>query len=137
MESKDKLVLYKGILLGRSGNSLAARFKLMRVVRDNDVNNLYAGVRLDDVRIREFESGDILKCDWSDSLIFTPNRGEETVFRHNQEDGYYYDVFDEDVCCELINDDSVSVDIEHGCCNLRSLNDESVISNASVKIKRR
>ena len=137
MESKNKLVLYKGILLGRSGNSLATRFKLMRIVRDNDVNNLYAGVRLDDVRVKEFEDGDILKCDWSDSLIFVSDRGYETVFRHSQEDDRYYDVFDGDVSCQLIDDDRLSIDIKHGCCNLRNLNDECVISNTMVKIKRK
>ena len=135
MDSKDKLVLYRGILLGRSGNSLATRFKLMRIVKNNNINELYAGDRLDYVTEQDFESGEIIRCDWGDSLVFVPGRGEETVFRHCPEDGYYYDLLDENTRCVLI-DDSVT-ETEHGCCNLRNASYESVISHVKVKSKKR
>ena len=133
METKDKLCLYKGILLGHSGNSLATRFKLMRVVRDNNVDDLYAGVRIDNLSDYDFENGEIIRCDWSDALVFAPERGEETVFRHCQTDGYYYDVLDADKRCVLIDENVTQA--EHGCCNLRGMNDASVIERVRVKKK--
>lgn len=135
METKDKLCLYKGILLGHSGNSLATRFKLMRIVRDNNVDDLYAGVRIDNLSDYDFESGEIIRCDWGDSLIFASERGEDTVFRHCQDDEYYYDIFDENTRCILIDDNVTQT--EHGCCNLRGMNDASVIERVSVKSKRK
>ena len=130
MDTKDKLCLYKGILLGHSGNSLTNRFKLMRVVRDNNVENLYAGVRIDHLSEDDFETGEIIRCDWGDSLVFVPGRGEETVFRHCPEDGYYYDLFDNETCCQLIDGNTTVA--EHGCCNLRNMSYESVCGSVKV-----
>lgn len=133
MESKDKLCLYRGILLGHSGNSLTNRFKLMRIVRDNNVENLYAGVRIDHLSDDDFETGEIIRCDWGDSLVFVPGRGEETVFRHCPEDGYYYDLLDDETRCQFI--DGNTTNTEHGCCNLRNMSYESVCG--SVKVYRK
>ena len=133
METKDKLCLYKGILLGHSGNSLTNRFKLMRIVRNNDVENLYAGVRIDNLSEEDFETGEIIRCDWGDSLVFVPGRGEETVFRHCPEDGYYYDLLDNETRCQRIDGSTTST--EHGCCNLRSMSYECVCG--SVKVYRK
>lgn len=130
MDTKEKLCLYKGILLGHSGNSLTARFKLMRVVKENNPENLYAGVRIDNLSDDDFETGEIIRCDWGESLVFVPGRGEETVFRHCPEDGYYYDLFDNETRCQFIDGSTTSV--EHGCCNLRSMSYESVCGSAKV-----
>ena len=130
METKDKLCLYKGILLGQSGNSLTNRFKLMRIVRDNNVENLYAGVRIDNLSEEDFETGEIIRADWSDALVFVPGRGEETVFRHCPEDGYYYDLLDGNTRCQYIDDNTTSV--KHGCCNLRNMSYESVCGSVKV-----
>ena len=133
MDTKEKLCLYKGILLGHSGNSLTARFKLMRVVKENNPENLYAGVRIDNLSDDDFETGEIIRCDWGESLVFVPGRGEETVFRHCPEDGYYYDLFDNETRCQYIDGNTTFV--EHGCCNLRSMSYESVCG--SVKVYRK
>ena len=133
MDTKEKLCLYKGILLGHSGNSLTARFKLMRIVKENNPENLYAGVRIDHLCDDDFETGEIIRCDWGDSLVFVPGRGEETVFRHCPEDGYYYDLFDNETRCQRIDGNTTIA--EHGCCNLRNMSYESVCG--SVKVYRK
>lgn len=134
MELKDKLCLYKEILLGQSGNSLTERFRLIKIVSDNNVEDLYAGVRIDNLIENDFINKDIIRCDWADSLIFDPDRGVETVFLQ-KDDGYYYDVLDASACCILI--DNTVTNAEYGCCNLRSMSYECVAGKVRVKSKKK
>ena len=83
----------------------------------------------------DFETGEIIRSDWSDALVFVPGRGEETVFRHCPEDGYYYDLLDGNTRCQYIDDNTTSV--KHGCCNLRNMSYESVCGSVKVYRKER
>lgn len=137
MELGDKLKLYKGILLGKTGNAMDAKFKLVGTIARYGVDNLYEGIRLDDVDeldfLLDFVGRDRKNPDriyfWFGGKKYDARR---TVFRRDAGSRYYYDVLD-DKPCTLI--DRFNSKAEHGCCNIQKV--KSYENLTSLRIGKR
>lgn len=135
MELGERLKLYSGILLGKTGNTLDARFKLVGTIARHGVDNLYEGIRLDDVDELDFLLELIGRDRKNPDKIYFWYGGRKydarrTVFRRDFGSKFYYDVLDDGRPCTLI--DRFNSRAEYGCCNVQKVKHYSRLSDVEV-----
>ena len=136
---KGKLELYNGILFGSTGNSLEARFKLIKAVAEKEEDDLYIGFRIDNVDSTDFICGNVVRNEKDRDKIQSVARDvnydlRRTVFYHMPYSRYYHDVLDYNTRCLLL--DSSRDVVEQGCCNVKKISDYNELIGIKVKTKK-
>lgn len=141
MDTK-KIKLYSGILFGRTGNSIEARFKLIKGIEKRGVDNLYKGLRVDNITPSHYVMGFVRNDPanpndikfWSDEHAKKWFGKRNSVFYYDENSSLYYDLLDEEKGCELIDDMIKTAKV--GCCNIKKLNNYSEIEKVKVLTKK-
>ena len=135
MEFINKLKLCKEVLFCKTHNPMGVRFKLVGTIATHGVDNLYYGVRLDNVSENDFLNNNLSRLDDTneDLVSFYCNgpkyNATTTVFRRVLEYSSsgpvcnYYDILDENEKCSLVNKDNSEA--IKGCCNVKRLKNYS------------
>lgn len=136
---KGKLDLYKGILFGNTGNSLEARFKLIKAISQKDEEDFYVGYRIDNVNLGDFICGAVVRNekdrDRIESVRWNPNYDlRRTIFYHMPYSRYYYDVLDDNTRCLLL--DKTRDSVIQGCCNVKKIDEYNELIGIKVKTKK-
>ena len=113
------------------GNLVISHKKLKGMILEYGLDSLYLG----DV-IEHFSNGEMTIRNM-DGVNLLPRESyhKKTIFKHDSDDYYYYDLLDKNNSCEEIND--AIIYLRYGCSNLQRISDLLDYKKGKVIVKQR